>query len=50
MKGEGPFTLDGGEEKEIKRRVAMNISYINQQRAHKLLFKILEQNINQWWD
>lgn len=50
MKGEGPFTLDGGNEKEIKRRIAMNICYINQQRAHKLLFKIMEQNIEGWWD
>lgn len=50
MNGEGPFTLDGGNEKEIKRRIAMNICHINQQRAHKLLFKIIEQNIEQWWD
>jgi len=28
----------------------MNICHINQQRAHKLLFKIMEQNINYWWD
>lgn len=50
MNGEGPFTLDGKNKKEIKRRIAMNICHINQQRAHKLLFKILEQNINSWWD
>jgi hypothetical protein len=50
MKGEGPFTLDGGDEKEIKRRVAMNICRINQQRAHKLLFKIMESEIEKWWD
>lgn len=50
MNGEGPFTLNGENEKEIKRRIAMNICHINQQRAHKLLFKILEQNINSWWD
>lgn len=50
MNGEGPFTLDGKNEKEIKRRIAMNICHINQQRAHKLLFKIIEQNINSWWD
>jgi hypothetical protein len=50
LKGEGPFTLDGVDEQEIKRRAAMNISHINQKRAHKLLFKILEQNIERWWD
>lgn len=50
MNGEGPFTLDSEDEKEIKRRIAMNICHINQQRAHKLLFKIMEQNINYWWD
>ena len=50
MNGEGPFTLNGENEKEIKRRIAMNICHINQQRAHKLLFKIIEQNINSWWD
>ncbi len=50
MKGEGPFTLDGEDEREIKRRVAMNICHINQKRAHKLLFKIMEENIEQWWD
>ena len=50
MNGEGPFSLDGKNEKEIKRRIAMNICHINQQRAHKLLFKIIEQNINSWWD
>lgn len=50
LKGEGPFSLDGGNEKEIKRSVAMNICHINQQRAHKLLFKIMEQNITSWWD
>ena len=50
MKGEGPFTLDGRDSLEIKGIVAMNIATINQDRAHKLLFKIMEENILGWWD
>ena len=50
MKGEGPFTLDGRDEADIKRIIAMNISHINQERVKKLLFKIMEENINRWWD
>jgi len=33
-----------------KHRTAFNIARINEERAHKLLFKILEQNIRRWWD
>jgi len=48
LNGEGTFTLEGREnDKEI---IAMNIAHINQERAHKLLFKILEKNIRRWWD
>lgn len=36
--------------KEGKIGIAMNIARINEDRAHKLLFKILEQNIRRWWD
>jgi len=50
MKGEGPFTLDGRDESDIKRLVAMNIAHINHDRARKLLFKIMEENIEGWWD
>jgi hypothetical protein len=50
LKGEGPFTLDGRDDSEMKRILAMNISHINQQRAHKLLFKIMESEIEKWWD
>jgi hypothetical protein len=46
--GEGPFSLKGRE--NDKKIIAMNICHINQQRAHKLLFKIMEQNILGWWD
>ena len=50
MKGEGPFTLDGRDEADMKRIIAMNIAHVNQDRVHKLLFKILEENIRGWWD
>jgi hypothetical protein len=33
-----------------KSKIAFEIAKINEERAHKLLFKILEQNIRQWWD
>lgn len=44
MNGEGPYSL------ESKQHIAMNISDINQQRAHDLLFKIIRDNIRGWWD
>ena len=50
LKGEGPFTLDGRDEADMKRIIAMNIAHVNQDRVHKLLFKILEENIRGWWD
>jgi len=33
-----------------RRRVALRMGSINHNRARKLLFKILEQNIEKWWD
>ena len=50
LNGEGFFSIDDKSEKENKQRIAMNMAYINQERAHKLLFKILETNIKEWWD
>jgi hypothetical protein len=50
IKGEGPFTLDGRDEADMKRIIAMNIAHVNHDRAKKLLFKIMEQNIQGWWD
>lgn len=32
------------------KRIAMEISYRNHSRAKKLLFKIMEENIERWWD
>ena len=33
-----------------KQEIAMEIALENQNRSRKLLFKILDQQINQWWD
>lgn len=35
---------------EMKRLIAMNISHYNHNRARKLLFKIMEENIEGWWN
>ena len=48
LKGEGVFSLEGRE--DDKHIIAMNIAHFNQDRARKLLFKIIEQNIEGWWD
>ena len=50
MNGEGVFSLDGEDSLEIKQKLAMNIGHINHERARKLLFKIMEQHIERWWD
>jgi hypothetical protein len=50
LKGEGHFKLKGKKDLDLKRTICMNISHINSKRAHKLLFKILEENIERWWD
>ena len=46
--GEGVFKREGRE--DDKQIIAMNIGYINHERASKLLFKMMEQNIQKWWD
>ncbi len=48
MNGEGVFSLEGREDN--KQVIAMNIAHINHDRARKLLFKIMEENIEGWWD
>lgn len=52
INGEGIFSLEdhGNVSTDRKQRIAMNIGYINQDRAHKLLFKIMQENIQGWWD
>ena len=47
------FNIKIGEEEntvEIKQRIAMNIGHYNQQKAHSLLFKILNERMSWWWD
>lgn len=48
LNGEGPFGREGRE--DDKQVIAMNIGHINHNRARKLLFKIMEDNIERWWD
>jgi len=47
MNGEGWVMIDNENDKQ---RIAMNIAHINHDRARKLLFKLMEQNIEGWWD
>jgi hypothetical protein len=35
---------------EVKSRIALNIGRYNHERARKLLFKILSENIESWWN
>jgi len=37
-------------EETDKKRIAMEIAHENQERSRRLLFKIMEQNIQKWWD
>jgi hypothetical protein len=48
LNGEGFSSIKGRE--DDKHFVAMSIAHMNQDRAHKLLFKILERDIQRWWD
>ena len=48
LNGEGVFKRQGRE--DDKQVIAMNISHINHDRAKKLLFKLMEENIERWWD
>jgi len=50
INGEGVFKFNNVIDVESRQRIAMNIGHINHDRANKLLFKIMEQNISRWWD
>jgi len=41
------FRRDGEKDKKL---IAMEIAHENEERCRKLLFKIMEQNIERWWD
>jgi hypothetical protein len=47
LAGEDVFGREGRE--DDKQIIAMNIGYINHDRARKLLFKLMEDNIEGWW-
>jgi hypothetical protein len=52
INGEGVFPLGDYDNvsTDKKQRIAMNIGHINHDRAKKLLFKIMESEIEKWWD
>jgi hypothetical protein len=51
LNGEGIFPFkDNDTAIENKMRIAMNIAHINHDRARKLLFKIMEENMERWWN
>lgn len=51
LNGDGVFSIDNRDsEEETKQVIAMNIAHINHDRARKLLFKIMEENIEAWWN
>ena len=47
MNGEGWLKIEDENDKHL---IASNIAPINHDRARKLLFKIMEQEIERWWD
>lgn len=47
---EGPFHLEPGEVESRREVIAMNIAHLNHERARGLLFRIMEQNIERWWN
>ena len=48
MNGEGFAPIKGRE--DDKHFIAMSIGHMNVERAHKLLFTVLQKNIRNWWD
>jgi hypothetical protein len=49
LNGEGPFKAQWKDLNKKKNTIAINIGYINHIRARKLLFSLLENNIEKWW-
>ena len=33
-----------------KKRLCLMVSYYNHKKANKILFRVLEERLNQWWD
>ena len=42
--------IDSDNESYKKQKIAMNIGHINHDRARALLFKLMNENIERWWD
>ena len=51
LKGEGWLSIIDEDTGEVcKKRIAMNMAQINHNRARKLLFNIMSNQIEGWWD
>jgi len=50
LNGEGPLDINNRDEDSTKQIIAINIGHTNHIRAKKLLFTLLEHNIEKWWD
>ena len=51
LNGEGWLSITNEETGELdKKKIAMNIAKINHNRVRKLLFRILDEQIEKWWD
>jgi hypothetical protein len=37
-------------EQEDKKRLCLMVSYYNHRKANKVLFRVLEENVANWWD
>lgn len=44
------YNLVESDEPKVKHRIAMYMSRMNHDHARKLLFKLIEENIEKWWD
>ena len=54
LNGEGAYgkkyNKNNSPEDVLRKNVALNIAYLNQERATKILHKLIERNIQSWWD
>jgi hypothetical protein len=50
LNGEGKLSIYEEDGSLNRKRVAMNMASINHNRAKRLLFKIMERDIEKWWD
>lgn len=50
LNGGGRIPIIDDDGKIDKKRIAMNIAHINHVRARKLLFRIMDEQIERWWN